>query len=164
MQRPFFKSSRLLSSAALFAAFAAFSTSSSALQPLITDDTGTQGEGGNQLEVSYGRDRIRAGGETARVHSVPVVYTYGLTETVDVYAGIAYQRIRVPEEIILYADPAPLLQRAVVAGCSSSGRFGVPVSERELASARALLTASPRKARPWIGTPRLFSASPAVFT
>ena len=96
MQRPFFKSSRLLSFAALFAAFAAFSTSSSALQPLITDDTGTQGEGGNQLEVSYGRDRIRAGGETARVHSVPVVYTYGLTETVDVYAGIAYQRIRVP--------------------------------------------------------------------
>ena len=87
MQRPFFKSSRLLSSAALFAAFAAFSTSSSALQPLITDDTGTQGEGGNQLEVSYGRDRIRAGGETTRVHSVPVVYTYGLTETVDVYAA-----------------------------------------------------------------------------
>lgn len=96
MQHLSFNSSRLLSSAALLAALAAFSTSSSALQPLITDDTGTQGEGGNQLEVSYSHDRTRAGGETERVHSVPVVYTYGLTDTVDVYAGIAYQRIRVP--------------------------------------------------------------------
>ncbi len=73
---------------------AGFSGSAAALQPLITDDTGTQGEGGNQLEVSYGRDRSRSGGETVRVHTVPVVYTYGLTETADVYASIGYSRIR----------------------------------------------------------------------
>ena len=86
--------SRLLSRAAIFSVFTTLSVSSLALQPLITDDTGIQGAGGNQLEVSYGRDRARSGGETARVHSVPVVYTYGLTDAVDVYAGIAYSRIR----------------------------------------------------------------------
>lgn len=65
-----------------------------ALQPLITDDTGTQGAGGNQLEVSYSRDRTRAGGETERVQSVPVVYTYGVTDSIDLFASIAYSRIR----------------------------------------------------------------------
>lgn len=80
--------------AAVFSVLTAFSVSSWALQPLITDDTGTQGAGGNQLEISYGRDRTRVAGETERAHSVPVVYTYGLTDTVDLYAGIAYSRIR----------------------------------------------------------------------
>ncbi len=65
-----------------------------ALQPLITDDTGTQGAGGNQLEVSYNRDRTKVAGETERVQSVPLVYTYGLTESVDVFASIAYSRTR----------------------------------------------------------------------
>lgn len=86
--------SRLLSQVAVLSVLAGVSLSSSALQPLITDDTGTQGAGGNQLEVSYGRDRTRAGGETERVHSVPVVYTYGLIDTVDLYAGLSYSRIR----------------------------------------------------------------------
>jgi hypothetical protein len=91
---------RLLSSTALLAVLAAFSTPSSALQPLITDDTGTQGAGGNQLEVSFNRERTRTDGEegergtTERVRSVPVVYTYGVTETLDVYAGVEHARIR----------------------------------------------------------------------
>lgn len=81
-------------SAVLFFVLAAFSSPSSALQPLITDDTGTQGAGGNQLEVSYSRDRTRAGGDTERVLSAPVVYTYGLADIVDVFASVAYSRIR----------------------------------------------------------------------
>jgi hypothetical protein len=96
----------LLSATALLAVFAAFSTPSSALQPLITDDTGTQGAGGNQLEVSFNREHTRTDGEngergvTERVRSVPVVYTYGVTETLDVYAGVEHARIRLqgPEE------------------------------------------------------------------
>ncbi len=79
---------------AIVAAVAAFSLPASALQPLITDDTGTQGAGGNQLEVSYNRDRTKVAGETERVHTVPLVYTYGLTDTVDIFASIAYSRIR----------------------------------------------------------------------
>jgi hypothetical protein len=96
MQRTLFTPKRLFSSLALFGALAVFSVPSSALQPLITDDTGTQGAGGHQLEFTYNRDRTRSDGETERVHSVPVVYTYGLTETLDIFAGIDYSRIRVP--------------------------------------------------------------------
>lgn len=93
MQISFRKPTRHVS-ANLLLALAAFSSSSSALQPLITDDTGTQGSGGNQLEVSYSRDRTRVDGEIERVHSVPVVYTYGVTDTVDIFASVAYSRIR----------------------------------------------------------------------
>jgi hypothetical protein len=96
MQITLFKPKRFLSSTALLAAFSAFSTSSLALQPLITDDTGTQGAGGNQLEFSYNRDRTKVDGETERVRSVPVVYTYGVIDTLDVYVGVEHLSIRVP--------------------------------------------------------------------
>lgn len=86
--------SNVIASLAVFSALVAFPLASHALQPLITDDTGTQGEGGNQLEVSYNHDRTRAVGETERVHSVSAVYTYGLSDTVDIFASTAYSRIR----------------------------------------------------------------------
>ena len=79
---------------AVFPVALGLSFQAAALQPLITDDTGTQGEGGNQLEVSYSRERTSSGGDTERVHTVPVVYTYGLTETVDIFASASYARIR----------------------------------------------------------------------
>jgi hypothetical protein len=65
-----------------------------AFQPLITDDTGTQGQGGNQLEISFSQDRANKAGETVRTQSWPVVYTRGLSETLDVFAGFSYARIR----------------------------------------------------------------------
>lgn len=96
MQRSLFSPSRSLTSSALLAAqlamLAAFSTPSFA--QLVTDDTGTQGTGGNELEISYGRDRTKAGGDTERAHSVSAAYTYGVTDTVDVSVGIPYSRIR----------------------------------------------------------------------
>jgi hypothetical protein len=104
MQVTFFGPKRVLFSSTLLAVLAAFSTPSSALQPLITDDTGTQGAGGNQLEVSFNRERTRTDGEegeegergkTERVRSVPVAYTYGVTETLDVYGGVEHARIRI---------------------------------------------------------------------
>ncbi|MDR0576466.1 MAG: transporter [Candidatus Accumulibacter sp.] len=94
MRHPLFKTSRFLFSAASLAALAAFSGSSLALQPLITDDTGTQGSGRHQFEASYNRERARAGGETERTRSVPVVYTYGVTESLDLFAGIDHSSIR----------------------------------------------------------------------
>jgi len=65
-----------------------------AYQPLLTDDTGTQGAVGNQLEFSFSEDRAQTAGEIVRVQSLPFVYTRGLSETIDVYAGIGYGRIR----------------------------------------------------------------------
>lgn len=78
----------------LLAALAGFSAQAFAFQPLITDDTGTQGAGGNQLEFSYGYDRTKTAGETERTHSVPVTYTRGLTDTIDIFVGTSYTWIR----------------------------------------------------------------------
>lgn len=74
--------------------FGGFSAPVSAFQPLITDDTGTQGSGGNQLEFSLNEDRAKAAGNIERLRSLPIVYTRGLTETLDVFAGFSYARIR----------------------------------------------------------------------
>jgi hypothetical protein len=81
-----------------FTALAAFSADASAQQLLITTDTGTQGAGGNQLEVAYHRERARTDGETGRLHAFDLTYTHGLTETVDVYAGMTHARLRVEGE------------------------------------------------------------------
>ena len=69
-----------------------------ALQPLITDDTGTQGAGGNQAEWSYARDRMRSDGENEWVNTQAAVYTRGLSETLDVYVGISHARIDALEQ------------------------------------------------------------------
>ncbi|MDR2112487.1 MAG: transporter [Candidatus Accumulibacter sp.] len=94
MRHLLFSPSRLFSFTALLSACAVFSAPS--LAQMVTDDTGVQGAGGNQLEVSYDWERTRSGGETERVYSIPVTYTYGLTDSVDIFASVAYARIRVP--------------------------------------------------------------------
>lgn len=58
-----------------------------AFHPLITDDAGTQGTGGNQLEI--GTDHGRSEGETAR--ALGVTYTRGVTDSLDLFVGAAYQ-------------------------------------------------------------------------
>lgn len=65
-----------------------------AFQPLVTDDTGTQGSGGNQLELSVNEDRAGTAASTERLRAWPLVYTRGLTESLDVFAGLRYARIR----------------------------------------------------------------------
>ena len=87
--------SRFFSAALSFTALAVFSPGASAQQLLITTDTGTQGAGGNQLEVAYHRERTRTDGETERLRAFDVTYTYGLTETLDAYAGVTHARLRV---------------------------------------------------------------------
>jgi hypothetical protein len=71
-------------------AAALFATQAVALQPLITDDTSTQGSGGNQLEVSLNQSRITTRGVSDRSGSLAAVYTRGVAETVDLYAGGLY--------------------------------------------------------------------------
>lgn len=64
-------------------------SSAQAFQPLITDDTGTQGKGGSQLEFSANRDGVSAGGSTTRILSLPLVFTHGISDTADIYAAAA---------------------------------------------------------------------------
>lgn len=75
-------------------ALAGLALPASAFQPLVTDDTGTQGSGGNQLEFSFNEDRAEVSGSTERAYTLPVVYTRGLTETLDVFAGFSHVKIR----------------------------------------------------------------------
>jgi hypothetical protein len=68
-----------------------------AYQPLITDDTGTQGADGNQIEFAYNHAQSTSFGATSSAYAFPLVYTRGLTDALDVYAGLSQVRIH-PEE------------------------------------------------------------------
>ncbi len=65
-----------------------------ALQPLITDDTGTQGQSARQIEVAYVESQASQSGDTMRTGALPLVYTWGASDTLDVYLGIAPTQIR----------------------------------------------------------------------
>lgn len=69
------------------------SPASHAFQPLVTDDTGTQGTGGNQLEFSANRDREEAAGVTNTAHTLPLTYTRGLTDALDVFVSVNHIRL-----------------------------------------------------------------------
>lgn len=55
--------------------------------PLITDDAGTQGTGGNQFEFGYDYARSKADGVTARERGIPLTYTRGILDNLDVFIG-----------------------------------------------------------------------------
>lgn len=75
-------------------ALAGFSLPTCAYQPLITDDTGTQGKGGNQLEFALIGDRAETAGRIERLRALPLVYTRGVSGTIDVFAGLVYSQFR----------------------------------------------------------------------
>ena len=58
-----------------------------AFQPLITDDTGTQGAGGNQLEGSFARTDA-----TNVTRAAGAVYTRGVTDALDALIGLTHLR------------------------------------------------------------------------
>lgn len=62
-----------------------------AYHPLITDDTGTQGTGGNQIEIGYNMSRAKDAGVTDKAGDVPFVYTRGLSDTLDGIVGLTRQ-------------------------------------------------------------------------
>lgn len=76
--------------------FAAATPAAFAFQPLITDDTGTQGAGGNQLEFSINEDREHSAGQTTRTTTLPATYTRGLTDAIDVFIAVNHTSIRPP--------------------------------------------------------------------
>lgn len=60
-----------------------------AYHPLITDDTGTQGLGGNQLELGFDYARSTSEGTVDIGRGVPFTYTRGLTDRLDAFAGVS---------------------------------------------------------------------------
>ena len=76
------------------AILATLSSAALALQPLITDDTGTQGEAGKQVEVGFVERQASLAGDTTRTRTLPLVFTWGATETLDLYVGATPTMIR----------------------------------------------------------------------
>ncbi len=64
-----------------------------AFQPLITDDTGTQGTGGNQIELAFSDDRTDQDGVVNNVRVLPLTFTRGLTETLDLSLSANHTRL-----------------------------------------------------------------------
>lgn len=67
------------------------------LQPLITDDTGTQGSDQYQLELAGSRQWRRLDGVTNSLTTVPLTFTYGFADTADVFVQISRVRIHDPQ-------------------------------------------------------------------
>jgi len=83
----------LPSHCALFAFCMAVAGDALALQPLVTEDTETQGAGGNQLELGFHRERTDSLGATTRIRTSTAVYTRGLTPSLDAYIDVSHVRI-----------------------------------------------------------------------
>ena len=67
-----------------------------AFQPLVTDDTGTQGSGGNQIEFAVNQDRATVAGATTTLRTLPLVFTRGLSDTVDVFVQANHTSVSAP--------------------------------------------------------------------
>lgn len=83
----------------LAVAATSLSTYTHAFSPLATDDTGTQGKGGNQIELGFAfergtnldtelDDRVDVRSYSS---AVPLTYTYGLTDKIDLSLGLSRQ-------------------------------------------------------------------------
>jgi hypothetical protein len=60
-----------------------------AYHPLVTDDTGTQGSAGNQLEISHDQARSDLDGVVSVGREFPITYTRGLTDNLDLVVGVS---------------------------------------------------------------------------
>ena len=58
--------------------------------PLVTDDTGTQGQGHFQLEINGQYDNNKEDGKTETGGQAAAALSYGLTDTIDVVVGLPY--------------------------------------------------------------------------
>lgn len=65
-----------------------------AAHPLITEDTGTQGSGNGQLELTYDLSRFEQPGTRQTAEASALVLSYGLGDTLDAIVSIPYSRVR----------------------------------------------------------------------
>lgn len=63
-----------------------------AAHPLLTEDTGTQGEGNYQIELMLDRTRGHAAGATVRELQAAAVLSYGVLEKADLQLGLPHVR------------------------------------------------------------------------
>jgi len=63
-----------------------------AYQPLITDDTGTQGAGGSQVELSWDHEQADIGRIHARTDSANLTLTHGFADNFDLAVGMPWVR------------------------------------------------------------------------
>jgi len=67
--------------------------SARAAHPLLTEDTGTQGTGNSQLELTLDAFRDRLAGIDARGAQSAAVYSYGIADPADLQVGLPYLRV-----------------------------------------------------------------------
>jgi len=65
-----------------------------AFQPLVTDEAGTLGAGGNQVELGYARAADKDALSKTTASALTLIYTRGLTETLDAAVTVAHLRNR----------------------------------------------------------------------
>jgi len=75
-----------------------------AAHPLLTEDTGTQGEGRFQLELTADRTRDQPPGQTAREVLAGAVLSYGIGDTVDLQFGLPWLRLHTHDVAGHHAD------------------------------------------------------------
>ena len=80
------------------AAIAASAGPSFAAHPLLTEDTGTQGKGNSQLELTYDGIRDRIGEVDVRGGQLAATYSYGFVDPADLQIGMPYLRLDEDEQ------------------------------------------------------------------
>jgi len=86
------------SSCALTASLLVVSVSAQATHPLLTDDTGTQGEGNWQLEVNTDHTRVRDDVNTSWTRTASVALTRGVTGALDLAFSVPWMQVSKPGE------------------------------------------------------------------
>lgn len=92
--------------AALLAA--GFALPAGAAHPLITEDTGTQGQGNFQFELMFDRTRDRSPGVKLRELLSTAVLSYGVLENADLQFGLPYIRQHIRDAAGRHAGGGPL--------------------------------------------------------
>lgn len=69
-----------------------------AAHPFVTDDTGTQGKGGWQFELTADQSRVKEDGVTSRNFEAGAALTYGVTGTLDLGVAVPYVRTKTDGE------------------------------------------------------------------
>ena len=61
--------------------------------PLLTEDTGTQGAGRYQIELTHELSHNKDGGTKERAKSINAVFSIGLTDTIDAILDLPYEQL-----------------------------------------------------------------------
>jgi hypothetical protein len=79
---------------AIASAAVGFCTGAQAAHPLLTEDTGTQGRGNSQLELTLDAFRDRLAGVNIRGAQAAALFSYGVAQPADLQIGLPYLRVR----------------------------------------------------------------------